>query len=147
MVCLRECSAHVCHLSQYPVNKTQDVNWTYTGLRQEKLPLDQICYLLQKLKIVIGKLGLVLIDCKIILSLIWENDSMIYLLNSHSRYENGNLSSFGTTVLLEFDTLRSLENCIKFVYSNTYPMALSFQLQFIKFTIVSVSNYISMTWW
>ena len=42
-----------------------------------------------------------------ILGLIWGNDS-IYLFDSHSKDENGNLSSTGTVVLSKFDTWYSL---------------------------------------
>ena len=52
-----------------------------------------------------------------ILGLIWGNDS-IYLFDSHSKDENGNLPSCGTAVLLKFDTLHSLGNHIKSVYAN-----------------------------
>ena len=65
-----------------------------------------------------------------ILSLIWGIDS-IYLFDSQSKDENGNLSSSGKAVLLKFDTLRTLVNYIKSVYDTAYLMTLSFQLQFI----------------
>ena len=65
-----------------------------------------------------------------ILSLIWGIDS-IYLFDSQSKDENGNLSSSGKAVLLKFDTLRTLVNDIKSVYDTAYLMTLSFQLQFI----------------
>ena len=44
-----------------------------------------------------------------ILHLIWGNNS-IYLFDSHSKDENGNLSSFDTAVLLKLDTFYSLKN-------------------------------------
>ena len=61
-------------------------------LRQEILQLRHICYLLQKLESVlqIGA-GALLIVSKYILGLIWGNDSMIYLFDSNSKDENGNL--------------------------------------------------------
>ena len=43
------------------------------------------------------------------LGLIWGNYSSIYLFDSHSKDENGNLSSSGTTVPVKFDTLHSVE--------------------------------------
>ena len=51
-----------------------------------------------------------------LLGLIWGNDSTISLFDSHGEGENDNLSSFGTAVLLKFDTLHSLGNYIK-IYS------------------------------
>ena len=66
-----------------------------------------------------------------ILGLIWGNDS-IYLFDSHSKDQYGNISSSGTAVLLKFDTLFSLENYVKSVYYNTYPLTLYFQVQFMK---------------
>ena len=56
----------------------------------------------------------------------------IYLFDSQSKDENGNLSSSGRAVLLKFDTLHILENYIRSVYYNAYPMTLYFQLQFIN---------------
>ena len=47
--------------------------------------------------------GAVLIVNNYILGLIWGNDS-IHLFDSHSKDENGNLSSSSTAVLLKFDT-------------------------------------------
>ena len=66
-----------------------------------------------------------------ILGLIWGNDS-IYLFDSHSKDENGNLSSSDTAVLLKFDSLCSLENYIQSVYYNAYSRTLYFHVQFIK---------------
>ena len=66
-----------------------------------------------------------------ILGLIRGNDS-IYLFDSHRKDEKGNLSSSGTTVLLTFDMLHSLENYIKSVYLNISPITLYFQVQFKK---------------
>ena len=37
-----------------------------------------------------------------------------------------------TAVFLKFDTLHLLENYLKSVYYNTYPLTLYFQVQFIK---------------
>ena len=56
----------------------------------------------------------------VILGLIWGTDS-IYLFDSHSTDEYGNLLSSGTVVLLKFDFLNSLENYIRSVYYNTFP--------------------------
>ena len=50
--------------------------------------------------------GALLIANNYILGLIWGIDS-IHLLDSHSKDENGNLSSSGIAVLLKFDTLHS----------------------------------------
>ena len=66
-----------------------------------------------------------------ILGLIWGNDS-IYLFDSHSQDQYGNISSSGTAVLQKFDTLFSLENYIKSVYYNTNPLTLYFRVQFMK---------------
>ena len=51
--------------------------------------------------------GALLIVNNCILGLIWRIDS-IYLFDLHSKDENGNLSSPGTSVLLDFDILHSL---------------------------------------
>ena len=51
--------------------------------------------------------GALLIVNNCILGLIWRTDS-IYLFDLHSKDENGNLSSTGTSVLLDFDILHSL---------------------------------------
>ena len=59
--------------------------------------------------------GALLIVNNYILGLIWVNDSTIYLFDSHSKDGNDNLSSSDTAVLLKFDILQSLENCIKSV--------------------------------
>ena len=75
--------------------------------------------------------GTLLIVNNYILGLIWGNDS-IYLFDSHSKDVNGNVSSSGSAVLLKFDTLHSLENDIRSVYFNAYPLTLCFQMQFIK---------------
>ena len=53
--------------------------------------------------------GALLIVNNYVLSLIWGNNSTIYLFDSHSKDENENLSSSATAVLLKFDTLYSLE--------------------------------------
>ena len=50
--------------------------------------------------------GALLIANNYILGLIWGIDS-IHLLDSHSKDENGNLSSSGIAVLSKFDTLHS----------------------------------------
>ena len=75
--------------------------------------------------------GALLIVNNCILGLIWGNDS-IYLFDSHSKDQYGNIPSSGTTVLLKFDTLFSLENYIKSVYYNTYPLTLYFRVQLMK---------------
>ena len=76
--------------------------------------------------------GALLITNNCTLGLIWENDSNVYLFDSHSKNKNGNLLSSGTAVLLQFDTLYSLENYIQSVYYNAYPLSLCIQVQFIK---------------
>ena len=50
----------------------------------------------------------------------------MYLYDSHSKDENGNLSTSGTATLLKLDALYSLENYIKSTYYNTYPLTLYF---------------------
>ena len=75
--------------------------------------------------------GVLLIVDNYILGLIWGNDS-IYLVDSRSKNENGNLLSSGT-VLLIFDTLYLLENYVRSVYYSTFSLTLYFQVQFIKF--------------
>ena len=75
-----------------------------------------------------SKLGLVLY--LMLIDIIGGIDS-IYLFDSHSKDENGNLSSFVTAVLLKFGTLYSLGN-YRWVYYNAYPLILFFQVQFIK---------------
>ena len=47
------------------------------------------------------------------------------MFDSHSKDENGNLSSSGAGVLLKFDTFHSLENYTRRVYYNAYPVTLS----------------------
>ena len=42
------------------------------------------------------------------------------------------MSATGTAVLLKFDSLQSLENYIKSVYYSNYPMALYFQIPFLR---------------
>ena len=71
--------------------------------------------------------GALLIVNNYILGLIWGNYS-IYLLDSHSKNENDNLSISGTAVLLKFDSLYSLENYVRLVYYNAYPQTLYFQV-------------------
>ena len=78
----------------------------------------------------IGAGALVIVN-NYILGLIWGNHS-IYIFNSHSKDENGNLSSSGTAVLLKFDMLYSLENYVRSVYDNIFPPILYFQLQLKK---------------
>ena len=58
--------------------------------------------------------GAPLVGNNYILDLIWGIIST-YLFDLHSKDENGNLSSSGTTVLLKFDALYSLENYIRSV--------------------------------
>ena len=70
------------------------------------------------------------------LGLIWGNDSTIYLFNSHSKDENGNLRSSSTAILLNFDLLHSLENYVKSVYF-IFLLNLYFQVQFMNITLQS----------
>ena len=76
--------------------------------------------------------GVLLFVNNYILGLIWVNHSTIYLFDSHSKDENGNLSSSGAAVLLKCDTLHLLQSYIKSVYYNNYALTLYFQVQFIK---------------
>ena len=78
----------------------------------------------------IGTGALIIVD-NYILGLTWGND-YIYLFDSRSKDQYGKIPSSGTTVLLKFYTLFSLENYIKSVYYNTYPLMLYFQVQFMK---------------
>ena len=92
-------------------------------------------YLLPILEIVnsvqqIGTGALIVVN-NYILGLIWGNGSM-YIFDSHSKDENGNVSISGTAVLVKFDTLHSLENHIRSVYYNSYPLNLYFQMLIIK---------------
>ena len=64
--------------------------------------------------------------------LIWRNDSTTYLSDYHSKDVYCNLSSSGTTILLKFNSLHSVENYIKYVYHNTYLLTLYFQVEYIK---------------
>ena len=68
----------------------------------------------------VGASGLLLVN-NYILNLIWGNDSTIYLFYFHSKDDNGDLSRCGTTAVLTFNTLHSVENYIESVYYNTYP--------------------------
>ena len=81
---------------------------------------------------VLSKLGVgaLLTVNNYILGLMWGND-YIYIFDSHSKDENGNLSSSGTAVLLKYNTLYSLENYIRSIYYNTFLLTLYFQVQFI----------------
>ena len=63
--------------------------------------------------------GALLIVNSYIEDLIYVIDLTKYLLDSDSKDENDNFSSFGAAVLLKFDTLQSLE---------TYPVTLYFQV-------------------
>ena len=56
----------------------------------------------------------------------------MYLFDSHTKYQYGNISSSGAAVFLKFHNLFSLENYIKSVYYNTYPLTLHFQVRFMK---------------
>ena len=50
------------------------------------------------------------------------------------------MSSFGTAVLLKFDPSYSLENCVRPVYYNTFPLTLYFQAQFIKVHCTAIAK-------
>ena len=67
----------------------------------------------------------------------WEIDS-ICLFDLHSKNKNSNLSNFGEAVLLKFDKLYSLENSIRSVYYNAYPMTMYFKIQYLKFIALSM---------
>ena len=67
--------------------------------------------------------SVLLIVSNYILRLIWGNYSTINLFDSHSKDENGQLSSSGTAIL-KFDILHSVENYIRFVYYNSYPLTI-----------------------
>ena len=56
--------------------------------------------------------GALLIISNCILVLIWGNDSNIYLFDSHSKNDNGNLPISSTSVLLKL--IVSIENVIKY---------------------------------
>ena len=69
--------------------------------------------------------GSLLIVNNYILGLIWGNDS-IYLFDYHGKDENSNLS------IAICNTLYSLENYVRSVYYNTFPLTLYFQVEFLK---------------
>ena len=73
--------------------------------------------------------GALLIINNYIFGLLWGNQC-IFLFDSHSKDEIGRVSATGTAVLVKFDSLQSLENCIKSVYYSNYAMTLYFQIQF-----------------
>ena len=80
--------------------------------RQQKLQLEHICSLSQKLNSVQHTgTGALLIVNNYTFDLIWGLDS-IYLFDLHSKDEKGNLSA--TAVLLKFDNWYSLENYIRY---------------------------------
>ena len=56
----------------------------------------------------------------------------IYLFDLYSKNKNSNLSNFGEAVLSKFDKLYSLENSIRSVYYNAYPMTVYFKIQYLK---------------
>ena len=64
-----------------------------------------------------------------ILGLLWRNQCF-FLFDFHSKDEIGRMSATGTSVMLKFDSLQSLENYIKSVYFSSYPVTLYFQIQF-----------------
>ena len=66
------------------------------------------------------------------------NDS-IYLIDSHSKDKNGNLSSSGTAILLKFDTLYSQENYVRSVYYN-FRLTLYFQVQLINVHCIIIAK-------
>lgn len=57
-----------------------------------------------------------------------------YMFDSHSKHENSNISSAGTTVLLKSESSSSLENYIVSAYYADYPITLYFQIQSISVT-------------
>ena len=61
-----------------------------------------------------------------VLGLIWGGDSSLYHFHTQSKDESDNFSSSGTAVLLKFDYLFSLENYIRSVYYNIFPLTLYF---------------------
>ena len=65
--------------------------------------------------------GALLIVNNYILDLILGND-YVYLFDSHSKDENGNIFGSSTAGLLKFDTLHSLENYIRSFYYNAHPL-------------------------
>ena len=70
-------------------------------------------------------------------------DPSLYLVDSHIKDEKENLSNFGTTVLLIFDQLYWLENYVRSVCYDVYPVTFYFQVQFIKVQCtVNVKNAI-----
>ena len=74
-----------------------------------------------------------------ILGLIWGNDC-IYLSLSHSKDENGNLSSSGRAVFLTVDTLYLLKSYLRKFCYNMFPLTLYLQLQFIKVQCTGNAN-------
>ena len=59
--------------------------------------------------------GLIFVISGFMFSLIWDNSS-VYLFDSHSRDKNGQISAFGTSVLLKFKSLNDVETYIKETY-------------------------------
>ena len=55
----------------------------------------------------------------------WGNDS-IYLFDSYSKDKNGNLQVSDRAVLLKLDASYLLENYVRSVYYNTFPLTLYF---------------------
>ena len=96
-------------------------------IRQEKLQLGIFAIYYRTINSVQHiETGALLIISNYLLGVIWGNDLTIYLFDSHIKDENGNLSSSGTVVFLNFDTLHSLENYVKSLYYNTFQLTLYF---------------------
>ena len=43
-------------------------------------------------------------------------EKTVYLFDSHSKDDEGNISQNGTAALIKFETLDGLEDCIKLIY-------------------------------
>ena len=71
-------------------------------------------------------------NCEKLRNSIYLVRNSIYLFDLYSKNKNSNLSNFGEAVLSKFDKLYSLENSIRSVYYNAYPMTVYFKIQYLK---------------
>ena len=71
--------------------------------------------------------GALLIVNNCILGFIFLGIESIYLFDSHSKGENGNLSNFSAVVSLHSDRLYPSENCIRLYFCYAYLLTCTFK--------------------
>ena len=76
--------------------------------------------------------GALLIISGYISGRLWGKDC-VYLFDSHSKDDEGNISESGSAILMKFETLDDLEDYIKLIYySSQHHKTLYLQMQFIS---------------